>query len=235
MLELRSLNVSYGGVSALQNVSLTISNHGTTTIVGANGAGKSSSLRAIIGLVRPASGEIYFQGERIDGRTPAEIVRRGIALCPEGRRVFPFMTVHENLLTGGYLYSDRAPTTALLDSIFAYFPRLRERRKQLAGSMSGGEQQMLAIGRALMARPKLLLLDEPSLGLSPRMTQEIATIIRKIRDQDKISVLLVEQNVQLALAISEQAYVLETGRIVLQGKGSDLLKNPKVREAYLGM
>jgi branched-chain amino acid transport system ATP-binding protein len=235
MLELSNVHVSYGGVSALRGISLSLHDHGTATIVGANGAGKSSTLRTIIGLVRPKSGEVRFLGERIDGLPPAEIVRRGVALCPEGRRVFPFMTVHENLLVGGYLHSDQVETKRLLDLVFGYFPRLAERRKQLAGSLSGGEQQMLAIGRALMARPKLLLLDEPSLGLAPRVTQEIGTIIQRIHEQDKISVLLVEQNVNLALRVSKQAYVLETGSIVLEGKGADLLNEPKVRESYLGI
>jgi branched-chain amino acid transport system ATP-binding protein len=235
MLELSNLHVSYGGVSALRGISLSLDGHGTATIVGANGAGKSSALRTIIGLVRPKSGEVRFLGERIDGLPPAEIVRRGVSLCPEGRRVFPFMTVHENLLVGGYLHSDQAKTKSLLDLVFGYFPRLAERRKQLAGSLSGGEQQMLAIGRALMARPKLLLLDEPSLGLAPRVTQEIGTIIRRIHEQDKISVLLVEQNVNLALRVSNQAYVLETGSIVLEGRGADLLNEPRVRESYLGI
>lgn len=235
MLELRDVSVNYGGVSALRDISLRIDERGTAAIIGGNGAGKSSMLRAIIGLVRPAGGSIHFQGQRIDGCSPADIVARGIALSPEGRRVFPFMTVHENLLTGGYLHRGRGETRRLLDTVFNHFPRLAERRNQAAGSLSGGEQQMLAIGRALMARPKLLLLDEPSLGLAPRLTQEIASIIGRIREHEKISVVLVEQNAQLALRICHHAYVLETGRIVLEGRGADLQENPLVKQAYLGL
>ena len=234
VLDISGLGVTYDKAPALRGVSIALDAREIVALIGANGAGKTTTLRAITGLVRASAGEIRFEGERIDGLTPPQIVARGVVMVPEGRRVYPFMSVRDNLLMGAYLRRDPRGERDDLDRIYARFPRLRERQRQQAGTLSGGEQEMLAVGRALMARPKLLLLDEPSLGLAPLMTAEIARMIVAINREDGVSVVLVEQNSRLALRISHRAYVLETGNIVLEGKGSELLTNPKVKEAYLG-
>jgi branched-chain amino acid transport system ATP-binding protein len=211
-----------------------VDGQGLVTIIGANGAGKSTLLRAISGLVPLSGGAIALAGERIDGLAPEAIVGRGVAHVPEGRRVFPEMTVLENLMTGAFLRRDQAGIRADLEAVFAHFPRLRERQGQWAKTLSGGEQQMLAIGRALMRRPKLLLLDEPSIGLAPVMVQEIARIILDINRTSGVPVILVEQNAALALELASYAYVFETGRVTLEGRTADLRRNDHIRRAYLG-
>jgi branched-chain amino acid transport system ATP-binding protein len=203
--------------------------------VGSNGAGKTSTLRAIMGLVAPSRGEITFGDLRIDGLSPPDIVAQGIALSPEGRRVFPRMTVHDNLLVGGYLQPQGGHLRKSVERMFGFFPRLRQRSNQMAGSLSGGEQQMLAIARALMAAPKVLLLDEPSLGLAPIMVQEIGRLIETINSEEGLSIVLVEQNASLALRLCHFAYVLENGRIALSGEGPDLARSGYVQRAYLGI
>jgi branched-chain amino acid transport system ATP-binding protein len=233
LLEMKNVQVHYHKVAALKGINITIPDQGIVTIIGANGAGKSTTLRAISGLVRTSQGEIHFAGQRIDRLAPEKIVALGIAHVPEGRRVFPDLTVEENLRTGAFLRSDKAGIEADLDDVFQHFPRLKERRGQWARSLSGGEQQMLAIGRALMSRPKLLILDEPSMGLAPVMVQEMARIIREIVERG-VPVVLVEQNAELALRLARFAYVLETGRIALQGPAHELHDNEHVRRAYLG-
>ena len=230
---IQNLRIYYGRVEALKGVSLEVDQGAIVTLIGANGAGKSTALRAISGLVRPASGEILFQGKRIDCLSPQDVVRRGIAHVPEGRRVFPFMTVRENLNMGAFRRKDKEEIKKNLEGIFEHFPILRERRNQRAGSLSGGEQQMLAIGRALMSQPTLLLLDEPSLGLAPLMVREVGRIIGEI-NQRKVGIILVEQNARMALRIAHKGYVLETGSIALQGPASDLIDNEHVKKAYLG-
>jgi branched-chain amino acid transport system ATP-binding protein len=233
LLEINNVHVHYHKVAALKGIDMEVPNDGIVTIIGANGAGKSTTLRAISGLVGISKGEIVFAGKRIDGLPPEKIVALGIAHVPEGRRVFPGLTVEENLRTGAFLRSDTAEIEKDLDEVFQHFPRLKERRKQWARSLSGGEQQMLAIGRALMSRPKLLVLDEPSMGLSPVMVQEIARIVRDIVHRG-VPVVLVEQNAELALRLARFAYVLETGSIALQGPAHELHDNAHVRRAYLG-
>ena len=233
LLELRDIEVRYQKVAALKGVSMAVPAGGIVTIIGANGAGKTTTLRAISGLEPLTRGEISFDGARIDGLAPEEIVRRGIAHVPEGRRVFPDLTVEENLRTGAFLRRDKTAIAASLADVFARFPRLAERRRQWARSMSGGEQQMLAIGRALMSAPRVLLLDEPSMGLSPVMVQEIARIVTDISAQGT-PVVLVEQNAEMALLLAQYAYVLETGAVALEGKAEDLHENDHVRRAYLG-
>ncbi len=233
LLEIDKAEVHYNKVQALKGISLSVPEGGIVTIIGANGAGKTTTLRAISGLVRLSSGETRFMGARIDRLPPEKIVRAGIAQVPEGRRCFPELTVQENLLVGAFLRSDKAGVMHDLEGVFHRFPRLKERRGQMAKTMSGGEQQMLAIGRALMSAPKLLLLDEPSMGLSPVMVQEIARIVLAIRRQG-IPVVLVEQNAELALRLANQAYVLETGSVVLSGPAQELHENDHVRRAYLG-
>jgi branched-chain amino acid transport system ATP-binding protein len=228
-----NLRVFYGRVEALKGISLEVDQGAIVTLIGANGAGKSTALRAISGLVRPASGEIFFQGKRIDSLSPQDVVRGGIAHVPEGRRVFPFMTVRENLNMGAFRRKDKEEIKKNLEGVFEHFHILRERRSQRAGSLSGGEQQMLAIGRALMSQPTLLLLDEPSLGLAPLMVKEVGRIIREI-NQRKVGIILVEQNARMALRIARKGYVLETGSIALQGPASDLIDNEHVKKAYLG-
>jgi branched-chain amino acid transport system ATP-binding protein len=220
-------------VAAVHQVSLELRAGELVTLIGANGAGKTTTLRTISGLLRPAAGRITFLGRDISGARTSAIVRAGIAQCPEGRLVFPLMTVLENLQVGAHLVAAGADLRAGLERVFAHFPVLAERRRQLAGDLSGGEQQMLAIGRALMTRPKLLLLDEPSLGLAPLLVKEMARIVRDLH-RSGIAVLLVEQNARLALTLADRAYVLESGRIVLEGRGRDLLDDPHVKEAYLG-
>jgi branched-chain amino acid transport system ATP-binding protein len=233
LLEIKDVHVHYHKVAALKGIDMAVPEDGIVTIIGANGAGKSTTLRSISGLVRISRGEIMFAGERIDGLPPEKIVALGIAHVPEGRRVFPNLTVEENLRTGAFLRSDKAAIDKDLDEVFGHFPRLKERRKQWARSLSGGEQQMLAIGRALMSRPKMLVLDEPTMGLSPVLVREIARIIRDIVERG-VPVVLVEQNAELALRLARFAYVLETGRIALQGSAHELHDNEHVRRAYLG-
>lgn len=233
LLELRDVHVHYHKVAALTGVSLAVPEGGVVTIIGANGAGKSTALRAISGLVRATSGEIRFAGERIDRLPPEQIVARGIAHVPEGRRIFPDLTVEENLRTGAYLRRDKAGVERDLQDVFGHFSRLKERRKQWARSLSGGEQQMVAIGRALMSDPKLLLLDEPSMGLAPVMVQEIARIIVEIVARG-VPVVLVEQNAELALRLADFAYVLETGAVALQGPARELRASDHVKRVYLG-
>jgi branched-chain amino acid transport system ATP-binding protein len=234
MLEVDAAEVTYGKVRALRGVTLNVPADGIVTVIGGNGAGKTTTLRAISGLARLAAGAIRLDGARIDGLAPDRVVARGVAHVPEGRRVFPDLTVEENLRTGAFLRRDRAAVAADLDAAFARFPRLRERRRQRARTLSGGEQQMLAIGRALMARPRLLLMDEPTMGLAPVIVEEIARIVRDIKAQG-VAVVLVEQNAQLALELADYAYVLETGRLALEGPSRTLHDNDHVRAAYLGL
>ncbi len=234
LLEIREVSVNYGKVSAIRNISMAVPDGGIVTIIGGNGAGKTTTLRAISGLERLRSGEIHFDGERIDHLPAHRIVARGIAHVPEGRRVFPDLTVEENLRTGAFLRRDQAAIEADLEETFDRFPRLRERRAQLARTMSGGEQQMLAIGRALMTRPRLLLMDEPSMGLAPIVVEEIARIVSEISAQG-VPVVLVEQNAELALDLADYAYVLETGDLALEGPANELHDNEHVRAAYLGI
>ena len=229
----QNIRVFYERVEALKGISLEIDSGAIVTLIGANGAGKSTTLRAISGLIHPASGEIFFQEKEISGFSPQEIVRAGIAHVPEGRRVFPHMTVRENLNMGAFRRKDKQEIRKDLEGIFEHFPILRERRGQPAGSLSGGEQQMLAIGRALMSHPSLLLLDEPSLGLAPLMVKEVGRIIGEI-NQRNVGIILVEQNAQMALRLAHKGYVLETGSITLQGLASELIDNEHVRKAYLG-
>jgi branched-chain amino acid transport system ATP-binding protein len=224
LLEIKNVHVHYHKVAALKGIDMAVPEDGIVTIIGANGAGKTTTLRAISGLVRISQGEILFAGERIDRLPPEKIVALGIAHVPEGRRIFPDLTVEENLGTGAFLRSDKAGIAKDLDEVFHHFPRLKERRKQWARSLSGGEQQMLAIGRALMSRPKMLVLDEPSMGLSPVLVQEIARIVRDIVARG-VPVVLVEQNAELALRLARYAYVLETGSIALQGSAHELHDN----------
>lgn len=232
-LEIRDLCVSYGGIRALKGISLSVDEGQIVTLIGANGAGKSTTLRAISGLQKAQSGSILYGGEELTNLPAKEIVRRGIIHVPEGRRVFPDMTVAENLKIGAFLRTDQAAIAQDLDYVYSLFPRLKERNWQLAGTLSGGEQQMLAVGRALMSRPKVLMMDEPSLGLAPLIVKDIFSIIRRV-NQDGITVLLIEQNANAALRIADYGYVLETGTIALSGTGEELLRNESVREAYLG-
>ena len=233
MLKIENLHVAYGGIQALRGISLEVPDGKIVTLIGANGAGKSTTLRTITGLVKASSGSITWNGEELLGKPIDKIVTTGIAMSPEGRRVFPDMTVLENLKIGAYLRKDKAEIQKDIQWVYSRFPRLEERHWQLAGTLSGGEQHMLAVGRALMSRPKLMMLDEPSLGLAPLVVQDIFTIIREINRQG-VTVLLVEQNANMALKIADQAYVLETGNITMSGTGAELLVNEKVREAYLG-
>ena len=235
LLELKDVHAGYGQRNVVRGVDIVVGEGEIVALVGANGAGKTTTLRCIMGLNPPNTGAINFSGARIDELDTSEIVSRGIALSPEGRRVFPHMSVEENLLLGGYLQTDQSVKRRTLDLIFTTFPRLRERRTQTAGLMSGGEQQMLAIGRALMAQPKLLLLDEPSLGLAPLMVKEIARIVRQINSESGLSIILVEQNAQLALRLCNRGYVLESGKVAVSGTGSELLASGYVRNAYLGV
>ena len=228
------LSVRYDQVRAITDVSVELDEGDIVALIGANGAGKTTTLRAITGLARLAAGEIVLDGRRIDGLRPDEIVALGVAMVPEGRRVFPYLSVMDNLLMGAFLRRGRREIAADVERVFERFPRLRERRGQAAGTMSGGEQQMLAIGRALMARPRLLLLDEPSLGLAPMLVQEIARAILAINREDRVSLVLVEQNSRMALRVSSRAYALETGRVALEGRSRDLANDDRVRELYLG-
>lgn len=232
ILELQDLRVSYGGIQALKGISLQVDQGQIVSLIGANGAGKSTTLRAISGLERANSGKIIYDGMDITGKPTKYMVEKGLIMVPEGRRIFPDMTVLENLKIGAYLRRDK-DINKDIEHMYELFPRLRERAWQMAGTMSGGEQQMLAVGRALMSRPKLLMMDEPSLGLAPLVVKEIFDIIQQIRDSG-VTVLLIEQNANAALKIADRGYVLETGTIALEGTGSDLLTNPAVRAAYLG-
>lgn len=234
ILNFANVELYYDHVYALKGVSLDVNEGETVALIGANGAGKSSILRAITGLRKIKSGEVHYQGQRIDGRNPADLVRAGIAMVPEGRRVFPYMTVKDNLLMGAFTRGDKAGIARSLEMVLGRFPRLKERYAQAAGTMSGGEQQMMVIGRALMAKPKLLLLDEPSLGVAPKLVQDIARSVVAINRDEKVSVLLVEQNSRMALRISQRAYALTTGSIALSGNSAELLKDDRVRMLYLG-
>ena len=232
ILDLQEINVSYGGIQALKKVNLTIKKGEVVTLVGANGAGKTTTLKAISKMLNPQSGNIIYQGRNINRRQGHEMLKLGLAHCPEGRRILAKQTVFDNLMLGAYVRGDKNIKTDISQQ-FNLFPRLAQRRNQLAGTLSGGEQQMLAIARALMSRPKLLLLDEPSLGLAPGIVKEIFTIIQNLRTTG-VTILLVEQNANLALKIADRGYVLEAGSVILTGAASDLIKNEKVKQAYLG-
>jgi branched-chain amino acid transport system ATP-binding protein len=233
LLSLEKLQVAYGGIRAVKGIDLEVRAGELVCLIGANGAGKTTTLRAITGIVRPAAGAVRYDGMDISRMKPHEIARRGLALVPEGRGVFAQLTIEENLAMGAYARSDAAAVASDVERAFMLFPRLKERRKQTAGTLSGGEQQMLAIARAMMSRPKLLLLDEPSMGLAPLMVEKIFDVIRAIA-QEGVTMLLVEQNARLALEVSHRAYVLEGGLVTLTGEGKTLLHDPRIREAYLG-
>jgi branched-chain amino acid transport system ATP-binding protein len=234
VLEIKNLAVSYGAINALHGISLRVEAGRIVTLIGSNGAGKTTTLKTVSGLLKPRAGEIIFDGHIIAGLPAHEIVKRGLSHVPEGRMVFANLTVHENLMMGAYLQRDPAVVRRELDLVFATFPRLQEREKQIAGTLSGGEQQMLAIGRALMSKPKFLMLDEPSLGLAPLLVKAIFETIVEINRTHGLTILLVEQNANLALEISHYGYVLETGRIILQDNSAALRQNPQVKSAYLG-
>ena len=234
MLEVQNLSVQYGAITALHGISLSVPARGIVTLIGGNGAGKTTTLRAISGMVKPSSGRILFDGQDITGMAPHEIVRRGLAHSPEGRLVFANLTVMENLRMGAYLQRDNQWIAAELDHVFGMFPRLKERRDQAAGTLSGGEQQMLAIGRALMTRPRFLMLDEPSLGIAPLLVKEIFARLVELNRERSLPILLVEQNAHLALEVSSFGYVLETGRVLLADSSTALRDSPEVRSAYLG-
>lgn len=234
MLSFENVELYYDHVYALKGVSIHLNEGETVALIGANGAGKSSILRAITGLAQPRSGQIFYQGERLDGTSASDIVKKGISMVPEGRRVFPFMTVQDNLLMGAFTRSNPKEIASSLDNVLSRFPRLKERFKQQAGTLSGGEQQMMVIGRALMAKPKLLLLDEPSLGIAPKLVQDIARSIVSISRDEKVTVLLVEQNSRMALSISDRAYALSTGSVVVEGDSKVLMHDDRIKAAYLG-
>lgn len=233
MLQMENVNVFYGAIHAIKDISISVEEGEIVTLIGANGAGKSTTLRTISGLLKPKTGKILFEGKEIGGLAAQTIVKEGISQVPEGRRVFANMTVLENLELGAYIRSDKAGIRDDLNAVFERFPRLLERKSQLAGTLSGGEQQMLAMGRALMSRPRLLLLDEPSMGLAPLLVKEIFEIVKQI-NRTGTTVLLVEQNANMALSIAHKAYVLETGRITLAGEAKELAASEEVRKAYLG-
>ncbi|HOP48102.1 MAG TPA: ABC transporter ATP-binding protein [Desulfobacteraceae bacterium] len=235
MLEVRNIKTFYGGIQALKDISIQISEGEIITLIGANGAGKTTTLMSISGIVPPKSGEIYFLGEPIHNMNPDKIVSRGISQVPEGRRIFPYLTVLENLDMGAFLRNDTEDIKRDIEYIFELFPLLAERRRQPGGTLSGGEQQMLAISRAIMARPRLLLLDEPSLGLAPIIIRQIFDIIQKINKENKTTIFLVEQNANLALKVANRGYVMENGRITLMDSAQNLLSNEKVKKAYLGL
>ena len=232
ILSIKDLKVNYGGIEAVKGISFDVNEGSILTLIGANGAGKSSTLRTVAGLVKPAAGSVTFSGDNITGRNPTEIVKKGITLVPEGRRIFPNLTVLENLKMGAYLRNDDIKSDLLW--VYDLFPRLREREWQAGGTLSGGEQQMLAVGRALMSKPKLIMMDEPSLGLAPLVVKGIFDIIREINRQG-VTVLLVEQNANMALKTADYAYVLETGNVTMSGTGEELLNDESVKKAYLGM
>ncbi|MBR6332679.1 MAG: ABC transporter ATP-binding protein [Dehalococcoidales bacterium] len=231
ILEIKDLHVSYGGIKAVKGITFDVEEGSIITLIGSNGAGKSTTLNTIAGLIKPESGSIFFEGNEITGKDPNFIVSSGITLVPEGRKIFPDMTVLENLKIGAYLRKDDLSDD--IEWVYSLFPRLKERSWQLGGTLSGGEQQMLAVGRALMSKPKLIMMDEPSLGLAPIVVRDIFSIIREINKQGT-TILLIEQNANMALKTANHAYVLETGRIILQGSGEELLDNESVRAAYLG-
>jgi len=233
MLEVQDIRVAYGKIQAVKGVSLRVEAGQVVTLIGGNGAGKTTTLRTLSGLLRPVGGEVRFEGDRIDRLPAHQIVERGIAHSPEGRRIFPRMTIRENLELGAFCRRDGGQVRGDMDRVYALFPVLGERRTQAAGTLSGGEQQMLAIGRALMSRPRLLMLDEPSMGLSPIMMEKIFDTVRELKEQGTTN-LLVEQNAQAALSLADRGYVIETGTIVLEGAGPALLGNQQVRKAYLG-
>ena len=233
MLKIMDLSVHYGVIQALKEISIEVNDGEIVSLIGANGAGKTTLLHAISGLIKKTSGEIDFLGHKITKRNAKDIVIAGITQVPEGRRIFPDMSVYENLLLGAYIRRDKEGIASDIEMVFERFPRLKERRKQLAGTLSGGEQQMLAMGRALMARPKLLLLDEPSMGLSPLLVRDIFSIIKDINQQGT-TILLVEQNAKMALAVADRGYVLENGQIVLTGTGQQLASSEEIKKAYLG-
>jgi branched-chain amino acid transport system ATP-binding protein len=233
-LECKGLTVRYDKVTALRDVSIRLEHGQIAALIGANGAGKTTTLKAITGLKKPAAGEVWFDGQRIDQLQPSAIVARGISMVPEGRRIYPYMTVKDNLLMGAYLRRDKAGIQQDLDKIYTRFPRVKERIGQQAGTLSGGEQEMVVVGRALMARPKLLLLDEPSLGLAPMVVRDIAKMIVEVNREDKVSIVLVEQNSRMALKVSTHAYVLETGKVGLEGPSAELVHNDHIRKLYLG-
>ena len=233
MLEVTGLHVAYGGIQAVRSITFHVNEGETVALIGANGAGKTTTLKAISRMVNTVGGDVHFCGEKIIGVSPHEIIRKGIALVPEGRGVFPRLSVLENLRMGAFVRDDKAEIAADIERMYGYFPRLKERADQLAGTRSGGEQQMLAIGRALMSRPKMLLLDEPSMGLAPIMVQKIFEVIRNVAAAG-MTILLIEQNAKLALQSSQRAYVLESGEITLNGESTALLHDPKVKAAYLG-
>ena len=233
MLRVKNINTYYGQVHALKNVSLHLAKGEIVTLIGANGAGKSTTLRAISGLVETRQGKILFRDQEIQNRPAHRIIREGVIMVPEGRRIFVNLSVEENLLMGAYPRKDRAETGRSLEWVYQLFPRLNERTKQKGGTLSGGEQQMLALGRGLMSRPALLMLDEPSLGLAPMLVKEVFSIIRNIH-REEVTILLIEQNAKAALAVAAYGYVMQSGQISMEGRGTDLLKDPSVKEAYLG-
>lgn len=233
LLKLENVHVYYGAIHALKGISLQVAQGQIVTLIGANGAGKSTTLRAVTGLVRPRSGSIRLEGREMVGMRPHHIVQAGVAMVPEGRRIFPNLTVAENLLMGAYHRSDREGVQADLERVYRLFPRLRERRHQSGGTLSGGEQQMLAVGRALMSNPRILCLDEPSLGLAPALRQEVFRALAQLHEEGR-TLLLVEQNARAALRLAQYAYVLETGRVVLEGPAQELAEDEQVRRAYLG-
>ena len=231
MLKIENLKVNFGGIEAVKGISFDVKKGDIVTLIGSNGAGKTTTLRTISGLVKPSSGKIIFEGNDITKVQPSDVVKMGITLCPEGRRIFPDMTTLENIKIGAYLRND--DITRDIDRCHKLFPILKERGNQLAGTLSGGEQQMLAVARSLMSRPKIMMLDEPSLGLAPLIVKNIFDIIKEINN-DGVTILLIEQNANMALRIADVAYVLETGKILIKGSGKELLENPKIKEAYLG-
>ncbi|WP_307738746.1 ATP-binding cassette domain-containing protein [uncultured Parolsenella sp.] len=233
ILHVEDLNVYYGSIHAVKGISFDVEEGEIVTLIGANGAGKSTTLNTVAGLLKPRSGKVEFDGESLLGIAPHTIVGKGIALCPEGRRVFLQMSVRENLEMGAFTRKDASEIATSLDDVFRRFPRLKERENQVAGTLSGGEQQMLAMGRALMSKPRLLMLDEPSMGLAPILVQEIFDIIKQLHDAGT-TVLLVEQNARMALSVADRAYVLETGTVSMSGKASDLANDDRVKQAYLG-
>lgn len=235
MLKLTGIDTFYGPIQALKGVSLSVEKGEIVSLLGGNACGKSTTMKTILGLVKPKRGEVEFLGQRIDGRPPSTVVRAGISPVLEARRLFPYLTVHENLLMGAYTRSDTAAIKADLERVSELFPIIKERNKQLASTLSGGEQQMIAMARALMARPKLLIMDEPSMGLSPMFVDKIFTIIQEINQKAKVAILLVEQNANMALSIASRGYVLQTGEIVLADTAPNLLANPVMQKAYLGI
>jgi branched-chain amino acid transport system ATP-binding protein len=233
MLKINNLNVHYGGIHALRGINIDVEEGKIISLIGANGAGKSTTLRTIMGLEQPTDGSVFYNDKALSGKKTKDIVSNGIVLVPEGRRIFPNLTVKENLILGAYLRKDQKEIEKDIEWVYELFPRLKEREWQKAGTMSGGEQQMLAVGRGLMTKPKIMMMDEPSLGLAPLIVKDIFEIIKKI-NKEGVTILLIEQNAKAALEISDYAYVLEIGQIVLEGKGQDLLHNEEVKNAYLG-